>query len=442
VKCGAELATATPSACPKCGADVSATAITNSPVSLPVPVGDTAITETPAPLSERSVPMSESADADGTRDIANPQAMGPPCPPLLLAGLSTLLGGATGAMLGTSRSGRFEFQSIEAFVGAAIGLVVGLALAKDHVRFVNELKQSRAVAEDGTPTGAAPQPSEAIPIVMLIVPVLAAGVMWFGSSLQLTESMVALVSYASVMTTAVLGYFSIRQIALFAQRSKNHQGALGSPAYMYLATLALWLICFPLHFLARKRMGGSNLVVPGLISTGIFFAPTFKPLFVDAELPRTDSTEVVNLVKQILERDPFMGPVSVKKATEESFDANRQIRVGRCTVATKKGEEEFGFKVTWQNRQTGMWQVELLPMLPPVIAPEVAEDLRDLVGRGRRDPVTVRNLAQLSFDPEKQIRVCQATVVTAAGEAQIRFAIAWEDRELGTWRVKLLPLEP
>jgi hypothetical protein len=264
--------------------------------------------------------------------------------------------------------------------------------------------------------------------------------MWFGASLDLSELVIEVVGSVATVGTSVLGYFSIRQTAFFAQRSKAHTGALSSPAFMYLAMLALWLVCFPVHFLIRSRMGGRNLLIPGLVVTGLYCLPIFQPFMVEAELPAVTNGEVQSLVKQLIEQNAGLGPVTVKNPTEVSFNKDLQKRVGRCTIASKKFEEEFTFTITWQNRGTGVWQVTVLPQLPPVDAPEVINLLQNtlMLPNGGR-PKTLRNSTQVSFDADKQIRVGRITAVSPVGDTEIRFTVIWENRTNGTFRVHIPP---
>ncbi|HZZ77825.1 MAG TPA: hypothetical protein VFE62_04865 [Gemmataceae bacterium] len=420
-KCGEMLVTPLPAACPACKEAVAGTAITEAPIS----------------MSERPISTSEPEEI---RDIAKPEAMGPPCPGWLLVGLSTLLCGGQGALAGLGRTGKFDFRSDQSYlVGVAVGLAIGLVLAIDHWRFRKELNRTRAVADDGTPVAPAALPSEAIPVAMLILPILAAFVMWAGPPLPVNATVIEFAGPIAMIGTSVLGYFSIRQIALYAQRSQAHTGALSSPAFMYLAMLALWLICYPVHFVIRARMGGRNLVIPGLIATGVYCLQIFQPLFVEPELPGVDNSEVRSLLKQLVEQDAQQRPATIKNTTEVSFDAALQKRVGRCLVATKKQEEEFTFTITWQKRAADLWQVTLLPQLPPVDAPEVTNVLRDLLAGAGHNQVMFRNPVQETFDSAKQIRIGRVTAVLAKGEAPVRFRLDWESRDKGAYLVNIIP---
>jgi hypothetical protein len=203
--------------------------------------------------------------------------------------------------------------------------------------------------------------------------------------------------------------------------------------------MALWIICYPVHFIIRWRMGGRNLIVPGLLATAAYLVPIAQPLLVEPELPAVDDAEVLSLVKQLMEADRALGPISVKQPVEVSFDVAQQKRVGRCTVVSKHGEEKITYTINWQDKKSGMWQVQAPHLLPAADAPEVINMLSNIVQAGQFDPVTIRNPVQTSYDPGKQKRFGRANMVTRNGAAPIAYVVEWDDRNTGMYRVNLQP---
>ncbi len=126
---------------------------------------------------------------------------------------------------------------------------------------------------------------------------------------------------------------------------------------MYLAMLGFWIVCYPVHFAIRRRLGGKNWIVPGLLATAVYCVQIVQPFLVEAELPMVADPEVAGLVKQIMEEDLQRGKVTLKDIAEVSFDAAAQKRVGRCTAVTRFGEEPARFTIDWQDRRSGRWQV-------------------------------------------------------------------------------------
>ena len=161
-----------------------------------------------------------------------------------------------------------------------------------------------------------------------------------------------------------------------------------------------------------------------------------QPFLVEADLPSVDDAEVLSLVKQMMEDEPMMRPVTLKQPIEVSFDELLQKRFGRCTATSKHGEEQVTYTIDWQNRSAGIWQVQLTDRLPFVTAPEVIDLVRkivedDLIQRG--EPVeigiggiTIRNAQQISYDPVQQKRVGRAVRSSRMGDVPIFYVVEWQ----------------
>jgi hypothetical protein len=427
--CGAELPEPPPGSCPAClktlAADTGITAAVEGSFT------DNSPHAPPLPRLEEDTPS-----------IVKTETTGPPCPALVLIGLSTFLCAAQGMAASLGKPGGVTFKSEETAIGAIVGLVIGVALAVDHWFFQMKLNRPAKIpGEDQSESSVpVPRPSEWIAIVMLMVPIVAGVVMWFAVPLRLTGAYDALIGSGAIVATAVLGYFSIRQMALRENRTASHyHGSLSSPAFMYLAILFFWIILYPVHFVIRWRMGGRNLIIPGIIATAVYFAQIVQPFLVEAELPPVDDAEALALVKQLIEADPALRPANVKNAVEVSFDAAQQRRVGRCTLAAKHGDEPIEYTINWKDRQSGLWQVELRPYLPAVDSKEVIDVLNGLVQAQQGFEARIRNPVQTSYDSAKQKRSGVANVNTRNGEARITYTVEWDNRAKGMFRVDIQP---
>jgi hypothetical protein len=437
--CDAALLTPLPGVCPACQKSLGPT--------------DTGITATPAPVVDGSfaegappeTPPVPRFDEDAP-SIVKAEATGPSCPAWLLAGLSAFLCASQGAMANFGKPGGFSFKSEESAFGGIVGLVIGLALAVDHWLFQKKLnKPAKIPGEDGGELpDPVPPPNEWMPLAMLILPVVAGVLMWFASPLRLTETYVALIGSGAVVATAVLGYFSIRQMALRVDRTVSYHGALSNPAFTYLAMLFLWIILYPIHFVIRWRMGGKNLIIPGLIATAVYCSQIAQPFLVDAELPPVDDAEVLTLVRQMVEDEPMMKPATIRNPVEVSFDLALQKRIGRCTINTKFGEEPVSYTIDWQDRKQRIWQVHVLDRLPFVDAPEVLNFVKDLLhgglwdnGRIRLDPVVLRNPVQTGYDAARQRRTGRVSASAGRGEANVTYVITWADADRKLFNVQV-----
>lgn len=76
------------------------------------------------------------------------------------------------------------------------------------------------------------------------------------------------------------------------------------------------------------------------------------------ELPACDSPEVIQILDQIVRNAPIADKVSAIDGYRElRFDAQSNVRSGRCVVRTSEGDFEVLYKVEWINRERGEFQV-------------------------------------------------------------------------------------
>jgi hypothetical protein len=258
-----------------------------------------------------------------------------------------------------------------ALVGAAVGLVVGVVLYLDDRR-VGRFLEGRAA---GAPPGPSPAPrasSEAVAVVMLAIPLIAGVLIWQGDSLHLTNRVKLLLAFGTVLSTSLLGYLDARQLAL-RPRDATAADSLApvSPAITFGGMLALWFLCYPIHFLARRRQGARNLLVPALVATVVFLAPSVRAWLAGPGLPAVADPEVVALVRKVIQDSPDyqarkaeFGEVEVREPVEVSFDPQQQRRVARARLVSKLGEQDIFYVVEWGDRGKGVWAVRVSDRQP------------------------------------------------------------------------------
>jgi hypothetical protein len=274
-------------------------------------------------------------------------------------------------------NGAFSTTSLTGgtIIGALVALVLALVIWFDD-RTVQRRWQDRVpgtvegLEAEETPPKPQP-PSEAVAVVMLVIPLVAGALVWQQGLLHLSGRSVALLSAGTVVSTAVLGYLDLRRLNLGFPADPAKPRPETSAVGTFVATLFLWLVGYPIHFIARRRVGGKNLIIPALVVTGVFLAPTVKALFGGQTLPFVDSPEVISLVTKVIEdgavyraRKDELGPLTVREPVEVSFDEQGQKRVGRAKVITKLGEETIFYTVEWQDRTKVLFRVNVYDRQP------------------------------------------------------------------------------
>ena len=438
---------AMPERCPHCGFPLPFTSVATCPdcgQALFSPKEAAAISEEPmsVPAQREAMPLDEPA----APSISKAAAQMPECPAALLIVFSGVLSGMQGLTATGDNLLQLNFRAPSAIIGCAIGVVIGVILAWDHRIFQQKLKSLEELPTDDLEPAPMPnivqRPSEWIAITMLVVPFVTGVIAWLDEPLHVTHLHLGWLGAASIVATAILGYFSARQMALRIELRPSNPGAFRSPAFTYLAILFFWLICYPAHFLIRWRMGGRNLFPLSLVVVAVYLAPLLYPFVTEPGLPTIGDHEVLGVVRNIMDNEPMMAPVTIADPVEVSFDDALQQRIGRCTVKSQHGDEPVTFKLSWQDRSRGVWQVQVLDLLPHVNAPETLGLLQQILNQNRNDLVTVRDPVQIRYEPAKQRRIARATTVSAAGEQRIFFVIEWEQPGRTRFRIQTHLKEP
>jgi hypothetical protein len=207
---------------------------------------------------------------------------------------------------------------------------------------------------------------------MLVLPLVAGILVWQHEAVHLTTYAVYLLSAAIVVSTSLLGYYDMRLLVV-RPRSAPPPGSLlySRPTDAFVGILGLWALGYPVYFLARRRLGATNLIVPALVATAVFLAPTVGAWFSGPALPSVGSPDVLALVAKIIEDSPLyqarkdeFGKLQVREAVEISFDQHAQRRVARAKLISRLGEEEVFYTVQWQDREKGMCAIQVYDQQP------------------------------------------------------------------------------
>jgi hypothetical protein len=251
-------------------------------------------------------------------------------------------------------------------VGGLIGLLIGAAVWFDDRSFQRRL----AGPAEPHPAGTRP-PTEWIAVLMLALPLVAGVLTWQRDALHLPARVVTLLNCSTIVVTALLGYADTRQLAASLPGGRPAKGPPANPVGTFFAILVLWVLGYPVHFVARRLLGGKNFFALGLLSTIVFLAPTISMWFSGPDVPGVRSPEVLAAVKQTLEDSPMyranreqIGPLTLSEPEELSFDRETQRRVGRVKVTSNRGEEVIFYTVEWQDRGKRLFQVRVSDRQP------------------------------------------------------------------------------
>ncbi|MFC1597358.1 hypothetical protein ACFL5Q_05390 [Planctomycetota bacterium] len=298
-------------------------------------------------------------------------------PPWLVVLFATLicafLGGVSSVFGTFSNAG----SALSAIIGGCIGLLLGLAVWFDN-RAVQgrkeEMERSAALAPEAgvQPASVTDRPSDAVAAIMLVLPFVAGILVWQHEAVHLTTYAVYLLVAATVVCTALLGYYDMRLLVV-CPRSVPPPGSplFSRPMDAFVGILVFWALGYPLYFFARRRFGATNLIVPALVATAVFLAPTVGAWFFGPALPSVGSPDVLALVAKIIEDSPVyqarkdeFGKLRVREPVEISFDQHAQRRVGRAKLVSKLGEEEIFYTIQWQDREKGMFAIQVYDQQP------------------------------------------------------------------------------
>lgn len=118
------------------------------------------------------------------------------------------------------------------------------------------------------------RPSEALGVVMLILPIFGVALVWFWVAgmtlLQGPGSALTIVLCIVILGTATLAAVEASQLGMGTR--PDAKGKTGSgPIAWFFATTLLWIICYPMYLFQRSRYGMRNLVAGGA-ATALLFA--------------------------------------------------------------------------------------------------------------------------------------------------------------------------
>ncbi len=286
------------------------------------------------------------------------------------------------------------------------------------------------------PTSAS-KPSHLLAIGALIVPLLGAcAILWAETTAQGFA-----ISAVTVVLSSLLVYVDARQLSDYAANGKKQT----APIVMLIASLILWIAFFPWSFVRRSRITGPNLSLVAVLVAAIFAGgPLLYYYLVPPGLPRCDSSEVKQVIQQLVRQSPQAASISSIDGHQQlSYDATRQQRIGQCMLHTQLGNEPLKFIVEWQDQEHTRFQVRTIVELPTCTSPEAKQVLEQVIrqselGQGLQ---SIEDHQELSYDAQKEERAGTCTLNTAKGKVKIKYLINWQDKNKGMFQVQAMPLD-
>lgn len=203
---------------------------------------------------------------------------------------------------------------------------------------------------------AAPRPAanNALAYLALALPVIGAVVECFQP-----DTRVMAMSFGIVVLSSILVFIDAIKLG-----PVDPDGVERASAGSLLAGgILFWIVFYPVAFFRRRHFASPNLGPASLLVALIFLGlPIVYELLKPVDLPDCDAPEVKQLIEQIVSESPNLvrdGRPIIDHHHEISFDSQRQIRTGRCTMHLGGEDVPLDYTVSWQDRAKGIFQVKI-----------------------------------------------------------------------------------
>jgi hypothetical protein len=187
--------------------------------------------------------------------------------------------------------------------------------------------------------------------VALILPVISGVLLCFVTTISIAIG----ISAATVVATAALVAIDARRLGRVDLTGRERESA----GLLFVGMCLLWIVVYPVAFFRRSAFSSPNFGFVALFVAAFFVAgPFIASLAMPARLPSCTSTEVVQVVEQVIRSTPGgKTATSIDGHRELSYDRGAQVRHGECVAHTDVGDISVKFIVEWQDRDKGLFQV-------------------------------------------------------------------------------------
>jgi hypothetical protein len=188
----------------------------------------------------------------------------------------------------------------------------------------------------------------------LIMPVLSAILLCFVTSFPIALG----ISAATVIATAALVSIDASRLGQVDLKGRKRESA----GLLFVGMCLLWIVVYPVAFFRRNAFGSPNLSFVALFVAAFFIgAPFLASMVIPVRLPSCTSAEVKQVLEQIIRSTPVGATTrSIESHRELSYDRNANVRHGECVAHTDSGDIPVKFIVEWQDREKGLFQVQIL----------------------------------------------------------------------------------
>lgn len=188
----------------------------------------------------------------------------------------------------------------------------------------------------------------------LILPVLSGILLCFATSFSVAFG----ISAATVVATAALLAIDASRLGKVDLKGRQREGA----GLLFVGICLLWVVVYPIAFFRRSAFSRPHLGFVALFVAAFFLgSPYIVSMIIPARLPSCTSSEVAQLLEQVIHSTPAGATTKLIDGHREvSYDRSANVRHGECVAHMDSGDISVKFIVEWQDREKGLFQVEIL----------------------------------------------------------------------------------
>ena len=153
-------------------------------------------------------------------------------------------------------------------------------------------------------------------------------------------------------------YRDAKLLGMGAQGDRTPKGRRRAGPFFWLLLTGFVPLAIPFYLYRRRLYAARNLLMPGLAAfvlswSGIAVSALSESSAVLNAPPEVSSSEVVDLVKKVINQNAVASCVEIVSPVEVRYDATRQRRIGRAGARMVSGDvTPVYFSVQWHSAET------------------------------------------------------------------------------------------